>query len=54
MSLILSYSHAETDSAPRIAGRSISGTTLFVGISLLLAVMSAIAASKGLSTAVMF
>ena len=54
MSLILSYSPAERDSTSRTAGLSVSGTTIFVGICLLLAVLSAIAASNGLSTAVMF
>jgi hypothetical protein len=54
MSLILPYNHAGKVSTPRMAGLSVSGTTIFVGISLLLAVMSAIALSKGLSTGVMF
>ena len=54
MSLILPNNHAGKVSTPRMAGLSVSGTTIFVGISLLLAVMSAIALSKGLSTGVMF
>ncbi len=55
MSLLVSYGQPEVKSAWRNAGSfPVSGTTLFVGISVLLAVVSLIAASKGLPTAVMF